>query len=285
MANTLGIRRKIKSVRNVKQITSAMELTAAAKMHRATSHVLATRPYATRALHVIRELTLRGAGDHPLFEIRSLKKQLMIVVTSNRGLAGGLNNQLIRAVVKWHKEHPETEYIVIGKKGSASLHRLQLPIIASFVDLPQSPDMAFSRPISLIAREEFLKNTYGACHIAYNHYHSTLTQTPTITTLLPFQSQPPNTQSPEINESEALFEPGPREVLDYVLPQVVDHIVFQILIEATASEHAARMVAMRNATDNAGDVLDDLQLAFNSIRQASITAEMAEISASMTALE
>ncbi len=286
MANTLIIRRRIRSVGNVRQITKAMELTAAAKMHKAVEGVLATRPYATRTLQVVRSLETRGAGTHPLLESRPVQKRLIIVITTDKGLAGGLNSQLMRAVINWHKsEQLETGFIVVGKKGNAVFSRLGLPVVASFTDAPATPDLNFTRPISLVARDEFLAKHYDAVYIAYSHFHSTLTQSPTITQLLPFKTHADQTVENEAHLSEALFEPSPQEVLDSTLPRLVDHLVYQIMVESTASEHAARMMAMRNASDNASEVLDDLQLTFNSLRQATITAEIAEISASMAALE
>lgn len=289
--NTLSIRRRIKSVGNVKQITKAMELTAAAKMHKATSAVLGARPYASRALTLVRSLESRGAGLHPLLEIRPVKKELLIVVSTDKGLVGGLNNQLVKAVVQHIKQRQfQTDVIVIGKKGMSILAKFNLSIVANYTDVPANPDPSFSRPISLFARTEFLKKSYDAVKVYYNFFESTLVQKPTLVQILPFNRHPElldekDNQSEIFKITEALFEPDKNTVLETILPRLIDQLLFQIMLESTASQHASQMVAMRSATDNAGDLMDDLQLTYNSIRQTSITAEMAEISASIGALE
>ncbi len=288
MPNTLAIKQRIKSVANVKQITKAMELTSAAKMHKAQLATLNTRPYAARVLELVRGLEKRGAGSHPLLEVRPVQKQLIILVAADRGLAGGLNTTLIRETIQFIKQSgQETDIVVVGKKGLPIANRAKVNIIATFTDLKVSIDSTATRPISLLARDQFLTKTYDVVYVAYNHFQSTLTQKPTITQLLPFIEHRDQTEQSEeqLLFGEALFEPSAQDVLDSLLPRLVDQLFLQMVLESVASEHAARMVAMRNATDNARDLLEDLGLAFNGIRQSTITAQMAEISASITALE
>ncbi len=288
MSNTLAIRRRIRSIKNVRQITKAMELTAAAKMHKATTAVLGARPYALRALALVEQIKAQGDTiAHPLLEVREIKRRLAIVLCSDGGLAGPLNTQVARLAIREIQGYKEpVDLILVGKKAQTLLGRINLPIIASFIDIPAHPDIAYTRPITTIAREQFLDGTYDAVDVYYNQFKSTLSQVPTKQPLLPF-SLPESDISDEekATASDIVFEPNAAELLDSLLPRLVDQLLFQILLEASASEFAARMLAMRNATDNAGDLLEDLQLTFNSIRQTSITAEMAEISASMTALE
>ncbi len=285
MPSTLALKRRIKSVKNVKQITKAMELTAAAKMHRAQMTVLGARPYAERVRSLVNGLG-STLGKHPMLDAKKVIKQLVILVSSDRGLAGGLNAGLVREVLRFVKESGvPTEYIIVGKKGLSLVAKYGLSILATFSDLPARLDSLSTRPISFLAKEHYLNGQTDRVYVAYNHFHSTLSQKPTVTQLLPVvDMNSDNTINTNLN-GETLFEPSAIELLDTLLPRLVDQIFFQLLLEATASEHAARMVAMRSATDNASDLLEDLDLTFNSIRQSSITAQMAEISASITALE
>lgn len=284
MPSTLALKRRIKSVKNVKQITKAMELTAAAKMHRAQMMVLGARPYSERMRQLVNDV---GAGLHPLLEKRTLTKQLIILVSTDRGLAGGLNASLVREVLRFVKETKvPTEYIIVGKKGLSLVAKYGLSVLATFSDLPARPDSLSTRPISFLAKEHYLSGQTDRVYVAYNHFHSTLSQKPTVTHLLPInQSYEALDGIGDKLTTEVIFEPNVDELLATLLPRLVDQIFYQILLEATASEHAARMVAMRSATDNASDLLEDLDLTFNGIRQSSITAQMAEISASITALE
>ncbi len=288
MPNTLLIKRRIKSVSNVAQITKAMELTAAAKMHKASSAVLGARPYAIRADVLAKSLDMRGAEPHPLTEIRPIKNQLIIMVTSDRGLAGGLNASLVRETVRFiQASSAATRIVIIGKKGVALCKRFNLNIAATFTNAPSQINSLYARPISLLARTDFLHKTYDAVLVAYNHFQSTLVQKPIIKPLLPLSIHPEISQQQDSQQqvTETLFEPSSTELLETVLPRLVDQLFLQMLLESTASEFASRMVAMRNATDNASDLLEDLALTFNSIRQSSITTGMAEISSSITALE
>jgi F-type H+-transporting ATPase subunit gamma len=292
MSNTLLIRRRIKSVKGVRQITKAMELTSAAKMHSATGAVLGSRPYTAEIIAVINHLNLAEDYYHPLLEIRPVKKELLIVISSDKGMSGGLNNQLVKYVINHIKTVGHTvDLVVIGKKGNTALARFGLNIVSSYIDIPTRPDSSFAMTISYSAKEDFLKNSYDVVSVAYNHYHSTLSQKPTVTQLLPLQNHPEtvmtNLEMAPGTEPISLpvFEPNASAIMDDLLPRLVHQFFFQYMLEASASEFAARMVAMRNATDNASDLLDDLELTYNSIRQATVTAEMAEISASIGALE
>lgn len=286
MPNTLILKRRIKSVGNVKQITKAMELTAAAKMHRAQGAVLGARPYAARALELVHHLIRQEGAAHPLLTNRTPKKQLLILVTTDRGLAGGLNAALVRETVRFIKESDvPSELMVVGKKGIGLLQRYSLPVIAQFTGHGSASDSLATRPISLLAQQRFLNQETDLVYVAYNHFQSTMVQKPTITQLLPFREKPAEADAASDIPLESLLEPNVGALLDTLLPRLVDQLFFQITLESHASEFAARMVAMRNATDNASDLLEDLGLTFNGIRQSSITAQMAEISASITALE
>ena len=292
MSNTLGLRRRIRSVGNVKQITKAMELTAAAKMHRSSSAVLGARPYAIRALSLVRNLEHRGITNHPLLEVRPINSELLVAIFTDRGMVGSINTQLARSIALHVKNtHHKIDLIVVGKKGAKFIGKSGLSVIASYTDIPSKLSFEYTRPISLQARLSFESNKYDLVNVAYNHFASTLSQRPTIMQVLPFIDHPDskltniNTKEEEKLLLESIIEPDLSTLFNSVLPRLVDQLVFEAMLEALASEYAASMVAMRNATDNAEDLLSDLQLSYNSIRQSSITAEMAEISASIAAME
>jgi len=292
VSNTLLIRRRIKSVKGVRQITKAMELTSAAKMHLATAAVLGSRPYTSEIVSVINHLNLSEDYFHPLFEIRPVQRELVIVISSDKGMSGGLNNHLTKTVVAHVKSagHP-CDLVVIGKKGNAALARFGLNIVASYIDIPTRPTPAFALTISHTAKEEFLQKKYDVVSVIYSHYFSTLNQKPNVVQLLPLQNHPhtpmTNLEVAEEDKNKQLpvFEPNSKSIMADLLPRLVNQFFFQFMLEANASEFAARMMAMRSASDNASELLDDLELTYNSIRQATVTAEMAEISASIGALE
>jgi F-type H+-transporting ATPase subunit gamma len=292
MSNTLGIRRRIRSVGNVKQITKAMELTAAAKMHRSSSAVLGARPYAIRALSLVRSLEKRGISNHPLLEVRPIKNELLIAFFTDRGMVGSINAQLARSVSQYISQSKNNlDVVIVGKKGAKFVNKSKANVIATYTDIPSKLTFEYTRPISLNARMSFENKEYDLVNVAYNHFASTLTQKPTITQVLPFTDHPDSiitnidTSADEKVLLEAIIEPDIQTLFNSVLPRLVDQVIFETMLEAQASEYAASMVAMRNATDNAEDLLSDLQLSYNSIRQSSITAEMAEISASIAAME
>jgi F-type H+-transporting ATPase subunit gamma len=291
MASTRDIRRRIKSVKNTAQITRAMQMVAASKMRKAQQAAVAGRPYATLMNEVLAEVTY-NAGDfsHPLMEKREVKKRAIIVISTDKGLCGALNSNLLREAVKFPKE--TTIYITAGRKAGQFVARTKRLLAAEFI-YKDSPLFSEARAISKFARDLFIKGEVDQVDILFTNFISTLSQRPDSMPLLPIgeiKGVTAGVHGEEQSEkllrgaTEYLFEPSPEHVLGELLPHYVNFQVFQILLEAKASEHSARMVAMKNATDNAKQLIKDLTLEYNKLRQANITKELLEIASAAMAL-
>jgi F-type H+-transporting ATPase subunit gamma len=291
MASTRDIRRRIKSVKNTAQITRAMQMVAASKMRKAQQAALSGRPYATLMNEVLAEVTYH-AGDftHPLTEKREVRKRGVIVISSDKGLCGALNSNLLREAAKFPKE--TTVYVSAGRKAGQFLARTKRTLAAEFT-YKDAPLFSEARAISRFARDLFAKGEVDQVDILYTNFISTLSQRPDSLTLLPIGELKGVTagvhgqeQSEKLlkGATEFLFEPSAEEVLGQLLPHYVNFQVYQILLEAKASEHSARMVAMKNATDNAKQLIKDLTLEYNKLRQANITKELLEIASAAMAV-
>jgi F-type H+-transporting ATPase subunit gamma len=289
MASTRDIRRRIKSVKNTAQITKAMQMVASSKMRRAQQAALAGRPYAALMNSVLAEV-LHYAGDfrHPLMEARPVAKTAVILVSSDKGLCGGLNSNLLREASKLDKA---TIFITAGRKGSQFVARTKRQLAAEFT-YKDAPVFSEARVIAKFARELFLRGEVDRVDVLFTNFVSTLVQKPELRTLLPVGeitgvsagvAGEDMTEKLERGTTEYLFEPGPEAVLGNLLPHYLNFQMYQILMEAKASEHSARMVAMKNATDNAKQLIKDLTLEYNKMRQASITNELLEISSAAMA--
>lgn len=292
--NTRLIKRRIKSVGNTKKITKAMELTAASKMRKAVLQNANSRPYSKLGREMV--LALQGAMEersHPLLqENKDSKLSLLILISSDRGLAGGYNAQVLRRafdfIKKQTSDHNGFEYITIGKKGADALRRFKGKIIASFTNMGNNPSITDIRPITELAMKEYIAGKYNKVFVVYTDFVSSIRQSPKATELMPLRSEDLELSSEEESNSvpaEYIFEPEPRAVLDAMLPRLVEVQMYQALLESVASEHSSRMLAMRNATDAAGEMIDDLTFTFNQARQAGITREISEIAAGKAALE
>jgi F-type H+-transporting ATPase subunit gamma len=292
MPSTRDIRRRIKSIKNTAQITKAMQMVAASKMRRAQQSALAGRPYATLMNEVLAEVTYH-AGDftHPLMEKREVKKRCVVVVSTDKGLCGALNGNLLREATKFDRD--TTVFITAGRKGSQFIARTKRKLAAEFT-YKDAPMFAEARAISRFAQELFTKGEVDQVDILYTNFISTLTQKPQVHPFLPvgeIRGVAAGVHGEESGEkllkgaTEFLFEPGPAAVLGSLLPHYLNFQVYQLLLEAKASEHSARMVAMKNATDNAKQLIKDLTIEYNKLRQASITKELLEIASAAMALE
>ena len=291
MASPRDIRRRIRSVKNTAQITKAMQMVAASKMRKAQQSALAGRPYAALMNEVLGEVAF-NAGDfmHALMEKRGGPKRGVIIISTDKGLCGALNSNLMREAAKFEKD--ATTFITAGRKGSQFIARTKRQLAAEFT-YKDAPLFSEARAISRFAREMFTKGEVDRVDILFTNFISTLSQRPDTLQLLPVGEIKGVTagvhghaQSEELKRSgtEFLFEPSPEQVLGDLLPHYLNFQVYQILLEAKASEHSARMVAMKNATDNAGQLIKDLTIEYNKLRQANITKELLEISSAAMAM-
>lgn len=287
MASTQQLRQRITSVKNTKQITKAMEMVAASKLRRAQEAAVASREFAKIAnelLTRIRQLT--DVNKHPLFARRAIKNRLLIVVASDRGLAGGYNASLLKKFAAELKKDTEAgiahKIITVGKKATtftAKVHNLE--VIGAYHDFVDNPTAEDLRPILLSALDGFQKSEYDAVDIVYTDFISSVNQVPRTARLLPVAFEDVELSS---HLEDAVFEPTPKKVLEEVTERFVEVTMMQYMLESAASEHSSRMLAMKNATDNAGEIIDDLTLAMNSARQAAITQELAEITGGAEAI-
>jgi F-type H+-transporting ATPase subunit gamma len=284
MANTQDIRRRIKSIRNTAQITKAMQMVAASKMRKAQQHALAGRPYAALMNKVLVSLQKRTDPRlHPLLHVRPLKKELVLIISTDKGLAGALNTNLFREAANF--DTAKTAYVVAGRKARQFTARTKRELLADF-ELKDAPTFVETKPISKFCTEKFLKREVDNVSVLYTHFINTIDQRAVVQTLLPISSfgLPKKHQESAWDADEDVdpmlgyvFEPTAEVVLDIMLPYYIQYQVFQMILDARASEHSARMVAMKNATDNANQFIKDLTLEYNKMRQASITTELLEI--------
>jgi F-type H+-transporting ATPase subunit gamma len=292
MPSTRDIRRRIKSVKNTAQITKAMQMVAASKMRKAQMAALAGRPYADLMNEVLAALVSSSKDfSHPLVEKRDIKKRCVIVVSTDKGLCGGLNSSLMREAAKFP---PDTTFITAGRKASQFIARTKRPLLAEFT-YKDIPLFAEARAISKFARDLYIKGEVDQVDILFTKFVSTLVQKPEIRQMLPIGEIKPVKAgigaeaeavhpAPQNSVGEFVFEPDQEQVLGALLPHSLNFEVYQILLESKASEHSARMVAMKNATDNAKQFIKDLTLEYNKLRQANITKELLEISSAAMAM-
>ena len=288
MPSTRDIRRRIKSVKNTAQITKAMQMVAASKMRKAQMAALAGRPYATLMNQVLGEVTGSNVDFHdPLMEKREVKKRALIVVSTDKGLCGGLNSNLMREAAKFDRNI--TVFVTAGRKASQFIARTKRNLAAEFT-YKDAPQFAEARAISKFAQELFLKGEVDQVDILFTNFISTLNQKPEVIPFLPVAEIKGVGTSVHAEEkltkstTEFIFEPNPQAVLGALLPHYLNFKVYQVLLEAKASEHSSRMVAMKNATDNAKQILKDLTLEYNKLRQANITKELLEITSAAMAM-
>ena len=276
MASQRDIRRRITAARNIKQITRAMQFVAASKLRRAQDSTLAARPYSEKIDEVLADVAaVLGGEDHPLLKAPTEGKRLLVLITTDRGLAGPLNTNTIRYVAKEITEHAgDLAVISVGRKGRDAMRRARVPIDAHFAGFGDKPAFADVLPLARLISDDFLAGKYARIEIVYSRFISTLSQKPVIDQLLPIEA---SEDTEGIPGNQFLFEPDPRTVLQQLLPRYVATRLFHAVLEAKASEESSRMVAMKNATENAEELIDDLTLAYNKVRQSNITREMIEI--------
>lgn len=296
MAKIKEIKRRIKSVKATKKITRAMELVAAVKMKKAQDKALGTRPYAAQAWEILAEAIEKAENkDHFLLRPRATNEGIIVAVSSDRGLCGGLNGNLFRFLEKFLEANPQKKFafITIGKTAADYVRRTGREVIAAFSRLDNLPHVVEVRPAVRILFDELRAGKRDTVFVAFNRFLSSTSQMPAIKQLLPIEKSEllsakelfaPVRKREAADTRRFSFEPSPEEVLEAVVPQLMEMQLYQTVLESNASEHSARMIAMHNATKNSEELLDDLVSHYNQSRQQSITQEIAEISSAAEAM-
>ncbi len=290
MPSIRQLRRRIRGVQNTRQITRAMELVASSRLRRAQERVLASRPYAERIRSVIDNLAaVSGAQElHPLLQVRPVSHAAVILFTTSRGLCGSLNSNMVRSVVRFILDRGvSVDIIAVGTKGPALLRSVGLSnsVSAQYQDLGNYPNLADILPMSRSTIEGFTSKKYDEVYVGFSQFVNLMRQEPTLARILPIT--PEELDPSEISafhQVDYIYEPGPDDVLSTLLPRFIEAQIYRALLENIASEHSARMIAMRNATENAEEILQDLTLTYNKVRQTAITNEVIEIATAAKAI-
>jgi F-type H+-transporting ATPase subunit gamma len=295
MANAREVRLRISSVKNISQVTRALQAVSASKVRKAMEAVTHTRPYATKAWQVLTHIAKQpGRGSlHPLLvEREEVQHITVVVVAGDRGLAGAYNTNVIRYMLQcFNQSQVPVRYITVGSKGRDLLTRRRKEIVAEFSKLPAAPSFSDVSAIGHVAVDEFLSGKADKVFLVYTDFINMVKQEPVIKQLLPVEYERGEHQVMEFSRESAktvqpayIYEPGEREILDEIIPRFVALQVYQAILESLASEHAARMLSMKNATESATEFADVLQLEYNKARQQSITSEMLDIAGGAEAL-
>jgi F-type H+-transporting ATPase subunit gamma len=280
MATIREIRRRIRSVTSTAKITRAMEMVAASKMRRAQLNALAARPYAEKMRQMLSDLqesiqSQRQEAPHPLLEQRERRSVAVVLISTDRGLCGGLNANLNRFTASFALEHEnlEVKTVAVGRKARDFLGRAGLPVIAEFTNLSDYPAVDEARPLARIVTDEYCAGNVDHVYLVFPLFINTMVQQPEMRQLLPIQIPPKEGTS----TIQYIYEPSPAEVFDDLLPRYIQRQVYEAMLEKSASEQSARMIAMRSATDAANEMVDELTLTYNKVRQESITRELLDL--------
>ena len=290
MASTREIRRRIRSVKNTAQITKAMEMVAASRMRRAQEAVTASRPFSEKIREVLAGLGAAaptGEGVlHPLLERRPERNVELVLMTSDRGLAGAFNANVIRRAVEFilNETAAPVGVITAGRKGRDYMIRYGRNVISDFSELGDRPQLDAVTPIAHTVTDDFTSGRVDTVYLAYTEYVSTLNQQPRLVKLLPIEPPSEDEQEQTTRAVDYIYEPDPVQLLQALLPRYIEVQLYQALLETKASEHSSRMVAMRNATENANELVQDLTLTYNKVRQAAITTEILEVASGAAAM-
>ncbi|HTG70384.1 MAG TPA: ATP synthase F1 subunit gamma [Candidatus Udaeobacter sp.] len=277
------IKREIKSKQNTKQITKAMEMVAASRLRKAQEAAQASRPYAEKLKEVVASIAAGTKGvKHPMLESRPVKKTGYLVITSDRGLAGGYNANILRKVTQTirekHQSNDDYVLFVIGRKGRDYFRRRNMPIVEEVTGLPDAPSFADIKSVAYSAVKKFSEGAYDELYLYYNEFVNAITQVPTALRLLPLEEVGGNAS---VTSYE--YEPSPEGVLEVLLPKYAETLIYSAVLDGKASEFGARMTAMGSATKNATKIINQLTLTYNRARQAAITQEISEIVAGANA--
>jgi len=288
MATPRELRRRIKSVKNISQVTRAMEAVSASKMRRAQAQVLATRPFAQKAWEIASFLARQaraGRAPHSLLEQREVQRSAFVLITPDKGLAGGMVANVIRAANHFRRQQAKPlNMITVGRKGRDFFARYGGGIVAEFTRLGDNPPLSKITPISRLVIDAFLKREFDAIYLGYTDFISPGQQRPVVRQILPVQPVNPEEVGSANFYPSYIYEPDEETLLEELMPRLVEVQIYQGLLESLASEHSARMLAMRNATNNAKELVGNLTLTLNTVRQATITREMLDITGGVEAL-
>ncbi|WP_096272696.1 ATP synthase F1 subunit gamma [Paucisalibacillus globulus] len=285
MASLRDIKKRIDSTSKMKKITKAMEMVSASKMNKAEQNAKAFVPYSEKMQEVVASIAKHTDATHPMLQKREVKKTGYIAITADSGLAGAYNANVLRhlnnTIQKNHSSSDEYTVIAIGRMAVDFCKKRNFPVAKSIIGLPDQPSFAFIKDIASETVQMYSDQEIDKLVIIYNHYVSAISQVVTTNQLLPIENMDTTTGS----SSQYEYEPGEEEILAVLLPQYAESLIYGSLLDAKASEHAARMTAMKSASDNASDLIDDLSLSYNRARQAAITQEITEIVGGASALE
>ncbi len=275
----LDIKRRIRSVSSTRQITRAMELVSSVKMRKAREQLEKTRPYFQSIEDAINDIMLHTRDvQHELISTRETKKACYIIVSADRGLAGGYNANVIRAAQNHMEKQNEVSVIAIGQKSRDFFRRRDYNLDGEFTQISEDPTYTDAKNIRKLCIELYTQGLVDEVYLVYTEFLSTMSYNPRLTKLLPLKPEVKETDGKKVEAAKLMtYEPSAGQVLDYLIPKYIESMIYGALVESSASEQSARRMAMKNATDNAGDIIDDLQLKYNRARQASITQEIAEI--------
>jgi F-type H+-transporting ATPase subunit gamma len=293
MSSAREVRQRISSIKNIAQVTRALQAVSRSKARKSMQAVMATRPYASKAWQVLTHIAAQPGheGLHPLLTIRpEVHNALVVLVSGDRGLAGAYNTNIIRFTLQSFKtfEIP-VRYVTVGRKGRDLMVRRRKEIVAEFSNLPAAPSFADVSPIGRLVVDDFLTSVCDEVYLVYTNFVNLVTQIPVVKKLLPLEIDQKEQRVMELEHQHGptatyIYEPGQAQILDQIVPRFTALQVYQAILESQASEHAARMVAMKNATDNATDLAAALTLQYNKARQATITNEMLDIAGGAEAL-
>lgn len=291
MSNTRQIRSRISTAQNISKITKAMEMVAASKMKRAQDQALSARPYSQELYKSLRAVSaMTDPTMHPLLTKHDAGVPVMLVISTDKGLCGGLNGNLMKRLWQWKQaQGAEAQVIAVGRKSVMFSRAFGIPLFAQFTELPELVRTVDVLPIAELLIDRFLNHTFSSVGLMYTDFINTLSQQVKVDQLLPLATTEPQIETPTKSNvdslhSEYTFEPGAKQILSELLPFFIENTIFHALLEAKASEHSARMVAMKNASENAGDLVGELRLLYNKSRQQSITSELLDITTAQLTL-
>ncbi|MBP7768417.1 ATP synthase F1 subunit gamma [Candidatus Woesebacteria bacterium] len=289
MPNVRQVKQRISTATNIAKITKAMEMVSASKMRKAQQQTLAARPFAQALRDSLQKLAHESSGElHPLLAQHEEGVDILLMITTDRGQCGSLNQNIFKSTLEWYKTHPEGSVVIVGKKGITFSGFMGLAVFAQFTSLPDTINTSHIVPITTLIMDNFINKKFKTVSICYMDFINTLSQKVQLQQLLPIKTEAISAEESAISTDashEYAFEPSPREILAELLPYYIENNVYQAFLESKASEHSARMVSMKNANENAKDLVKELRLVYNKSRQESITKELLDITTAQLSLQ